>query len=84
MSVRIEGGAELARALRAIPARLAREEMRVMLRKAAHPYANRIRGTAPKGDPAAPNITDVVTGDASGGGPTQGCVLRLLPGVWLL
>lgn len=75
--MRIEGGAELARALRAIPKRLAKQEMQHMLRKAAQPFAGRIAATAPKGDPAQPNISDVQISKAR---PGRGFTARVAVG----
>jgi HK97 gp10 family phage protein len=69
--MRIEGGDKLARAFRSMATRLARQEMRAMLHKGAQPFAASIAQTAPKGDPAPPNISDVAVSNprsSRGGG----------------
>jgi HK97 gp10 family phage protein len=57
--MKMTGGPELARALRSVPLKLAKKQLGQMLRKGAEPFADRIHGAAPKGDPAPPNISDV-------------------------
>ena len=57
--MKLQGGPELAKALRSIPLKLAKKQLGQILRAAAEPFADRIAGAAPKGDPSPPNISDV-------------------------
>ncbi len=67
MSVKFEGGAELARTLNALPTRLSRQIKREALLDSAEPMVAVARRMAPR-EPGAPDIADNIEAQASRGG----------------
>ncbi len=77
--MKLQGGPELVRALESISLKLAKKQLRDMLRSAAEPFADRIEGAAPKGDPAPPNISDVAISNSRSGGDERAAAVVVGP-----